>query len=54
LIILQENIVTVKVETAENIGEEDYIKIETDEDCLQLVQTVKCEQEVSVCWCVLW
>jgi len=55
LIILQENIDTVKVEKFENVGEEDYIKMENEEDYIQLVWTVKGEQEVSVvCWCVLW
>ena len=56
LIILQENIDTVNVERVENVGEEDCIKIKTEEDCIEeLVRTVKCEQEVSVvCWCVLW
>ena len=55
LIILQENIDTVTVEGVENVGEEDCIKIKAEEDCIQLVQTVKSQQEVSVvCWCVLW
>ena len=55
LIILQENIDTVKVEKVENVGEEDYIKMENEEDYMQLGRTVKGEQEVSVvCWCVLW
>ena len=55
LIPLQENIDTVKVEKFENVGEEDYIKMENEEDYIQLVRTVKGEQEVSVvCWCVLW
>ena len=55
LIILQENIDTVTVERIETVGEEDCIKIKTEEDHIQLVRTVKCEQEVSVvCWCVLW
>ena len=55
LIILQENIDTVTVERVENVGEEDCIKIKTEEDYIQLVRTVKCEQEVSVvCWCILW
>ena len=55
LIILQENIDAVKEERVENVGEEDCIKIKTEEDCIiQLVRTVKSEQEVSVvCWCVL-
>ena len=56
LIILQENIDTGTVEGVENVGEEDCIKIKTEEDCIEeLVRTVKSEQEVSVvCWCVLW
>ena len=55
LIILQENIDTVKVEKVENVEEEDYIKMENEEDYMQLGRTVKGEQEVSVvCWCVLW
>ena len=55
-IILQQNIDTVTVERVENVEEEDYIKIKTEEDCIEeLVWTVKSEQEVSVvCWCVLW
>ena len=37
------------------MGEEDCIKIKTEEDYIQLVWTVKSEQEVSVlCWCGLW
>jgi hypothetical protein len=53
LIILQENIDTVTVEGFENVGEEDSIKIETEENYIQLVRTVKTEEEVSVvCWCV--
>ena len=43
------------VEGVENVGEEDCIEIKTEEDYIQLVRTVKSEQEVSVlCWCVLW
>jgi hypothetical protein len=48
---LQEWIPTVTVEKLENVGEENCIKIKTEEDCMQLVGTVKCEQEVSVLWC---
>jgi hypothetical protein len=52
---LQENIDTVTVEWVENVGEEDCIKIETEEDYIQLVGTIKTEQEVSfLCWCILW
>ena len=55
VIILQENIGTVTVERVENVGEEDCIKIKPEEDYIQLVRTVKTEEEVSVvCWCVLW
>ena len=56
LAILQENIDTVTVERVENVGEEDCVKIKTEEHCIEeLVRTVKSEQEVSVvCWCVLW
>jgi len=54
-ITLQENIDTVTAERVGNVAEEDCIKIKTEEDYIQLVQTVKCEQGVSVvCWCVLW
>ena len=54
-IILQENIDTVAAERYENVGEEDCIKIKTEQHYMQLVQTAMCEQEVSVvCWCVLW
>ena len=48
LITLQEKIDTVRAKGVENVGEEDGIKIKTEEDYIQLVQTVKCEQEVSV------
>ena len=55
MIILQQNIDTVTAERVENVGEEDCIKIKTEEDYTKLVQTVKTEEEVSVvCWCVLW
>jgi hypothetical protein len=44
--------VTVGVES---VGEEDCMKIKTEEDCIQLVRTIKTEVEVSVVgWCVLW
>ena len=53
--ILQENIDTVILEEAENGGEEDCITIKTEQHYIQLVRTVKGEQEVSVvCSCVLW
>ena len=55
LIILQQHIDTVTAERFENVAEEDCIKIKTEQHYIQLVRTVKCEQEVSVvCWCVLW
>jgi hypothetical protein len=38
----------VTVGEVENIREEDWIKIETEQHYIQLVQTVKGEQEVSV------
>ena len=55
-IILQKNIDTVTVERVDNVGEEDCIKIKTEEDCIEeLVRTVKSEEEVSVvCWCIFW
>jgi hypothetical protein len=52
MIILQEQIDTVTVEGAENVGGEEWIEIKTEEDCIQLVGRVKCEQEVSVLCCV--
>jgi len=48
LITLQEKIDTVTVEGVENVGEEDCIKIKTEEDFIQLVRVIKTEQEVSV------
>ena len=55
LIILQEHIDTVKEEGVENVGEEDCIKIKTEQHYMQLVRTVKSEQEVSVVfWYNLW
>jgi hypothetical protein len=38
----------VTVEGVQNMGEEDCIKIKTEEDYIQLVRTVKGEQEVSI------
>ena len=53
LITLQQTIDTVTVEGVENVEEEERIEIKTEEDYIQLVQTVKTEQEVSVlCWCM--
>jgi hypothetical protein len=55
LIILQEKIDTVRVEGVESVGEVDCIKIKTEQHYIQLVPTVKIEQEVSVlCRCVVW
>jgi hypothetical protein len=55
LILLQQNVATVSVEKVENVGEEDCVKIEPeDEFCMQLVRTVKTEEEVSVVCCILW
>jgi hypothetical protein len=51
-ITLQEKIDTVTVEGVENVGEENCIEIKTEEDYMQLVGRVKCEQEVSVLCCV--
>jgi hypothetical protein len=54
-ISLQEQIDTVTVEDVENVWEEDCIEIKTEEDYIQLVGRVKCEEEVSVLCCyVLW
>jgi hypothetical protein len=54
LIILQDNINTVTVGTVESVGEEEWNNIKTEEDYIQLVRTVKTEEEVSVvCWYVL-
>jgi len=52
-ISLQEKIDTLTVEGVDSVGEEDYIEIKTEEDYIQLVRTVKCEQEVSVLCCVV-
>ena len=52
---LKQNIGIVTAERFQNVAEEDCIKIKTEQHYIQLVRTVKCEQEVSVvCWCVLW
>jgi hypothetical protein len=54
LIILQDSIATLTEERVESVEEEGCIKIESEEDYIQLVCTVKTEEEVSVvCWCVL-
>jgi len=54
LITLQEKIDTVTV-GVESVGEEDCIKIKTEDDFIQLVRVIKTEQEVSVlCSCVMW
>jgi len=52
-ITLQEKIDTVAVEGVVNVGEEDCIKIRTEEDYIQLVRTIKTEQEVSVLYFVI-
>jgi hypothetical protein len=44
----------VTVEGVENVGEEEWIEIKTEEDYIQLVGGVKCEQEVSVLCCVFY
>ena len=56
LVILQENIDTFTVERVDNVGEEDCIKIKTEDYCIEeLVRTVKSEEGVSVvCWCIFW
>jgi hypothetical protein len=55
LIFLQENDGTVTVERVVSVGEEDCVKTENEEDCIQLVRTVKSEEEVSdLCGCILW
>ena len=48
MITVWEEIDTVTVEGVENVGEEDCIKIKTEEDFIQLVGVIKTEQEVSV------
>jgi hypothetical protein len=53
LITLQEQIDTVTVGGVENVGVEDWIEIKTEEDYMELVGRVKCEEEVSVLCCVL-
>ena len=53
MITLQDTIDTVTVEGVENVEGEEHIEIKTEEDYIQLVRTVKIEQEVSVlCWFV--
>jgi hypothetical protein len=47
---LQEKIGTVTVEGVENVEEEDCTSIKTEQHFIQLVRTVKTEQEVSVLW----
>jgi hypothetical protein len=48
LIILQQNTDTVTAERVANVGEEDSIKIKTEQHYIQLVRTVKTEEEVSI------
>ena len=50
LITLQERVDTVTVEGVENVEEEDCTSIKTEQHFIQLVRTVKTEQEVSVLW----
>jgi hypothetical protein len=52
LTTLQAQIDTVTVEGVEIVGGEDWIEFKTEEDCIELVRRVKCEQEVSVLCCV--
>jgi hypothetical protein len=42
----------VTVERVESVGEVDCITIKTEQHCIQLVRTVKSEQEVSGLCCV--
>jgi hypothetical protein len=54
-IILQGNIDTVPLEGVDSLGAEDCVNIKTEQDYIELVRTVKTEDEVSVvCWFVLW
>jgi hypothetical protein len=39
-----------KLEGVENVGEEDSITIKTEQHYIQLVRTMKVEQEVCVFW----
>ena len=48
LLILQEKFDAVTVEVVENVRKEDCIKIKTEEHYIQLVRTLKAEEEVSV------
>jgi hypothetical protein len=50
LVTFQEKIDSLTVEGVEKVGEEDWIEIKTEEDCLELVGRVKSEQVVSVLW----
>jgi hypothetical protein len=50
LITLQEQIDTVTVEGEDNVGEEDWVEIKTEEDYIDLLGRVECELEVSVLW----
>jgi hypothetical protein len=54
LVILQENIDTVRVGRVESVGKEDCIKVKTEADLIQVVRTIKTEEVSVVCWCVLW
>jgi len=48
VITLQQTVDTVTAEAVQNVGAEDCIKIKTEQHYIQLVRTVKAEQEVSV------
>jgi hypothetical protein len=43
----------VKIERVENVGEEDCVKIKTEDDYIQFVSTIKTEEEVSVVCCYI-
>jgi hypothetical protein len=48
-------ILIVTAERVDSVGEEDCIKIKTEQHYIQLVHTVNTEDEMSVvCWCILW
>ena len=53
MITLQDTIDTVTVEGVEDVQEEVRIQIKTEQNYIELVQTVKTEEKVSVlCWSV--
>ena len=49
MITLQQTVDTVTAEAVQNVGAEGCIKIKTEQHYIQLVRTVKAEQDVSVC-----